>query len=192
MREHGPNLGPLCYSTSLESETPRRLGVLGALTSSQLPGVCPRCGQTEMQVAQSAFGCDWQDRVMLSLQPSHRATQTDQGHVFLCALQERPQAPRWPCRVPSLAGTGQSSSLGRPATSTGTATREKTRVSCAVSRWGLPPATLPSMPISPSCPHHPRHWSLDSLHYAQCHLCPLSGNFKKLRSLQETELRSML
>lgn len=86
-------------------------------------------------------------------------------------LQELPQDPRWPCRVPSPAGMGQSSSSGRPVTSTGTAPREKMRASCAVSRWGLsPPASAQTMPISPSGPHHPgiRIWTTSITSSANC------------------------
>lgn len=95
--------------------------------------------------------------------------------MSLCAFQEHPWAPRWPCRVPSLAGTGRPSSSGRPVTSTGTAPRERTRASCAVSRW---PPTQPE----PS-PHLPT--SLDKLPHIQHH-CALSGNLPKLHGLQKT------
>lgn len=133
-------------------------GGVRALTSSQPPGVGPGCGQIERPVSQSGH---WHG--------SGRATHTDQGYVSLCALQEHPRAPRWPYRVPSLAGTGQSSSSGRPATSTGTAPREKTRASYAVSNgWSLPTSPQPML-IALFCPHHPLHSNLDNLPYVQCH-----------------------
>lgn len=74
--------------------------------------------------------------------------------MCLCALQERPWAPRWPCRVPSLAGMGQSSSSGRPATSIRTVPRQKTRANCAVSRRGCPLPPQPTPPQGP-IPHLP-------------------------------------
>lgn len=116
-----------------------------ALTSSQPPGVSPACHQTEMWASQ------W-DATRLSEavpEPPHRAIQTNQGPVSLCALQEHLRAPRWPCRAPSPAGTGPSSSSGRPATSTRTAPRVKTRASCAVSRWGCPTLPSPAHAYSP-------------------------------------------
>lgn len=118
------------------------------LTSSQPPGVGPACNQIEMWVSQ----WDMTRHSDAVTEPSHRATQTDQWLVSLCALQEHPRAPRWPCRVPSPAGTGPSSNLGRPVTSTGTAPREKTRASCAVSRWGCPTCPSPTHSCSPLPP----------------------------------------
>lgn len=130
-------------------------------------------------------------------EPSHRAIQTNQGHLSLCALQELPRAPRWPCRAPSPAGMGPSSSSGRPATSTGTAPREKTRASCAVSRWGCPSPAHAYSPLPPSPQAHVLPSSCASklpsskiitLPHVLCHSHPLSGDFQKLHGLQETEL----
>lgn len=124
-------------------------GVCGvrALTSSLPPGVNPGLGQTEAGVVSGReIRTVWRDA---SLQPSCGTAELTRV-VSLCALQDHLRAPRWPCRVPSLAGTGQSFSLGRPVTSTGTVPREKTKASCAVSRWRCPThPTLCSHPLLP-------------------------------------------
>lgn len=124
-------------------------GVCGvrALTSSLPPGVNPGLGQTEAGVVSGReIRTVWRDA---SLQPSCGTAELTRV-VSLCALQDHLRAPRWPCRVPSLAGTEQSFSWGRPVTSTGTVPREKTKASCAVSRWGCPThPTLCSHPLLP-------------------------------------------
>ena len=127
-------------------------GVSGvrALTSSLPPVFNPGLGQTEAGVVPGhEMWMVWRDA---SQQPSCGTAELTRV-VSLCVLQDHLRAPRWPCRVPSLAGTGQSFSWGRPVTSTGTVPREKTRASCAVSSGAAPPtppcAHIPSFPPPP-------------------------------------------